>query len=211
MTQPLHHRLRDAAARLGTEPVALSELAEAHGQAARGTLMVLLATPCLLPVPGIGNVMGVALLVLAGAMWRGEQVGPLPRRVAEMQLSAAWARRVLGQLANFYALAGRCSRQRWIPLALPGPRSWMSVKVGLMGALIFLPIPLGNVLPALALVLLGLGLAFRDGLAVLLATAVAGAAVVYTAALGMVAWAWGLAPLMQWLSAAAAQGAAFRG
>jgi hypothetical protein len=80
-----------------------------------------------------------------------------------------------------------------------------------MGALIFLPIPLGNVLPALALVLLGLGLAFRDGLAVLLATALAGAAVVYTAALGMVAWAWGLAPLMQWLSAATAQGAAFRG
>jgi hypothetical protein len=38
-------------------------------------------------------------------------------------------------------------------------------------------LPLGNVLPSLSLVLLGLGWMFRDGLAMLLATAVGAAAV----------------------------------
>ena len=65
MHDTLSHRLRAAAARLGGEPVKLTELAELYGSAAQGTLLVLLATPCLLPVPGVGNVMGAALIALA--------------------------------------------------------------------------------------------------------------------------------------------------
>ena len=198
MSAPLHQRLRDAAAALTGEPVALSHLADAHGTAAQGSLLVLLAVPCVLPVPGVGNVLGLGLMLTALAMWRGEACTPLPRRVADLQLSASWARRVLGLLAGFYALAGRRARPRWGHLAEFGPRSWLAAKTGLMGGLIFLPIPLGNVLPALALVLLGLGLAFRDGLAVLLSTAAAATAVAYTAALGVAAWWWGVAPVLRW-------------
>ena len=57
-----------------------------------------------------------------------------------------------------------------------------------MAVLIILPIPFGNVLPALALMLLGLGLAYRDGVAVLLAIGTAAAALLYTATLGLAAW-----------------------
>lgn len=108
-----------------------------------------------------------------------------------------WARRVLALLAHFYGLAHRLARQRLDPLAEPAPRSWLSAQVALMAVLIFLPIPLGNVLPALSLVLPGVGLAFRDGLAVLLSAALAACALLYTAALGVVVWLWSLAPLMR--------------
>ena len=40
---------------------------------------------------------------------------------------------------------------------------------------------------------------FRDGLAVLLSMLAGSAAVAYTTALGVLAWHWGLAPLLQWL------------
>ena len=199
MKPSLHQRLRDAASSLSGEPVALSQLVALHGTAAQGSVLVLLATPCLLPVPGIGNVMGLALLVMAAAMWRGEGSSALPQRVAKLQLSARRARQVLRLLARFYGLAGCWSHQRLSHLAVARPRSWMAGHVGLMGGLIFLPIPLGNVLPALALVLLGLGLAFRDGWAVLLATAAASMALAYTLALGLAAWTWGLAPLLKGL------------
>jgi hypothetical protein len=53
-----------------------------------------------------------------------------------------------------------------------------------------LPIPLGNVLPATALVALGLGLAFRDGWAVLLAVGTASLAV--ATSLGLLWWTWQL-------------------
>jgi hypothetical protein len=173
MKPSLHQRLRDAASSLSGEPVALSQLVALHGTAAQGSVLVLLA------------------------MWRGQGSSALPQRVAKLQLSARWARQVLRLLARFYGLAGRCSHQRLSHLAVARPRSWMAGHVGLMGGLIFLPIPLGNVLPALALVLLGLGLAFRDGWAVLLATAAASMALAYTLALGMAAWTWGLAPLLK--------------
>ncbi len=200
MTDTLHQRLRAAADALTGEPVALSHLADVHGSAARGTLLVLLSAPCVLPVPGVGNVLGIGLLLMALALWRGQDCQQLPARVAGWQLSAPWARRVLGLLARFYATAARWSRQR-LPQLVDGPQAWLAPKVGLMGALIFLPIPFGNVLPALALSLLGIGLVFRDGLAGRLAMRAGSAAVAYTAGLGVLAWQWGLTPLLQRLQA----------
>ena len=199
MKNDLPGRLRDAAERLGNEPVTVSQLADAHGAAALGTLMVLLSTPCVLPVPGVGNIMGAALVLMSLSMWRGDEQLQLPERVAQMQLSPLWARRVLLLLARFYTVAGRWGRHRFDHLTTPRPRSWMSLKVGLMGVLIFLPIPFGNVLPAMSLVLLGLGLAFRDGVAVMLSAGVSALAVGYTAALGVLAWVWGVEPLLAWL------------
>ncbi|MBL8351178.1 MAG: exopolysaccharide biosynthesis protein [Burkholderiaceae bacterium] len=199
MSAGLHQRLRDAAAALDGERVTLSTLADLHGPATQGTLLVLLAAPCMLPMPGVGSVLGLGLALMALAMWRGHGAAGLSQRVARFELSAAWARRVLELLARFYDLAGRMSRSRLGGLAESRPRSWIAAKTGLMAVLIILPIPFGNVLPALALMLLGLGLAFRDGVAVLLSTALAGTAVLYTAGLGVAAWVWGLAPLLRWL------------
>ena len=47
---PLHERLRTAATGLQSDRVSLAEMAAAHGPAAQGTLLVLMAAPCLLPV-----------------------------------------------------------------------------------------------------------------------------------------------------------------
>eukprot|EP01038_Epipyxis_sp_PR26KG_P003020 gene3020-4286_t len=158
MLHTLPSRLLEAAARLGSQPMTLQNMADLHGPAGRGTVIVLLAAPCVLPIPGVGNVMGLALLVLAAAR----------RQVASFELSATWARRVLALLSRFHALCSRWSRQRLGAWAVCSPRSWIPPTVALMGALIFLPIPFGNVLPALSLMLLGVGLSHGDGLAALL-------------------------------------------
>ncbi len=198
-TPTLHRRLREAADQLTEGPVSLAHLARVHGSAMHGTLLVLLATPCVLPIPGIGNVLGLALMAMALALWRGDDCSTLPRRIAEIELSAQWARRVLTILARAYEWAGRWSRQRLVRLVVVRRRSWLAGNLGLMGGVIFLPIPLGNVLPALAVVLLGLGLALGDGLAVIAGWVVAAAAVTYTVAVCAGAWIWLIAPLGVWL------------
>ena len=68
-----------------------------------------------------------------------------------------------------------------------------------MGVVIFLPIPLGNVLPAIAIVLLGLGLALQDGLSVLAGWFVSLLALTYTLALVVGAWVWLIAPIRDWM------------
>ena len=196
---PLHQRLRESAAGLTQDRVSVAQLANLHGAAAQGTLMVLLAAPCMLPMPGVGTVLGLGLAMMALAMWRGQTGAGLPLRVAGFQMSGRWACRVLGLLAHFYELASQLSRSRLYALSGAGLQGGLAAMTGVMAVLIILPIPFGNVLPALAQMLLGLGLVYRDGVAVLLATGTAAAALLYTATLGLAAWSWGMAPLLQQL------------
>ena len=191
MTAPIVQRLRDAAAALSDDRVSMHTLAQAHGSAAHGTLLLLMAGPCLLPVPGVGTVLGLGMAALALAMWRGHACAALPRRVAELELPRHWAQRVLAMLASAYAMAGRFARARMSHLASPGRCSGTAAAIGLMAFLVVLPIPFGNVLPALALMLIGLGLVFHDGLAVILGQVTAGLALLATTGLLLMAWAWG--------------------
>ena len=195
---PLYQRLRESAAGLTQDRVSVAQLANLHGAAAQGTLMVLLAAPCMLPMPGVGTVLGLGLAMMAQAMWRGQTGAGLPLRVAGFQMSGRWAGRVLGLLAHFYELASKLSRRRLHGrLSSAGLQGGLAAMTGVMAVLIILPIPFGNVLPALALMLLGLGLVYRDGVAVLLAIGTALGALLYTATLGLALWALGLAPLIQ--------------
>jgi hypothetical protein len=57
------------------------------------------------------------------------------------------------------------------------------MAIGLMAIIEVLPIPFGNLLPALALMLIGLGLLFGDGIAVILGLLMSGVAWVATTGL----------------------------
>lgn len=199
MTPPIVQRLRDAAATLDGERVSMQAMAQAHGPEAQGTLLLLMAMPCLLPVPGVGTVLGLGMAALAAAMWRGHGTLCLPQRVAELEMPLHWARRVLGLLASAYAMAGRHAKVRLSHLATAGRQSMTAIAVGLMSVIVVLPIPFGNVLPSLALTFIGLGLVFRDGVAVIVGMAVAGLALLATAGLLLAAWAWGSEWLLGWL------------
>jgi hypothetical protein len=83
---PIVQRLREAAAALRDERVTMRALAQAHGPEANGTLLLLLAMPCLLPVPGVGTVLGLGIAALAVAMWRGRDAPCLPKRVRTVAL-----------------------------------------------------------------------------------------------------------------------------
>jgi hypothetical protein len=191
MTESIVQRLREAAGTLPGERVSMRTLAQAHGPAAHGTWLLLMAAPCLLPVPGVGAVLGLGMAALAVAMWRGQSAACLPRQVAELELPRQWAQRVLAMLASAYAVAGRYARARLSHLASAEERSWTAAAIGLMAVIVVMPIPFGNVLPALALMLIGLGLVFRDGVAVVLGLAMAVVATGVTAGVMLLAWVWG--------------------
>lgn len=184
-------RLRRAAVRLEHERIELQHLMDAHGHGSQGTMLLLLAAPCMLPVPGVGSLLGWGLVALAWMMWCGQHAQCLPDRVARVTLPRPWARRVLALLARVYAMAARMARPRWGHLASLGARRWMPLMVAWLAVLIILPIPFGNVLPAVALMLLGLGLVFLDGLLVVTAIAAAGLATAFPVTLGVVAAIWG--------------------
>ncbi|MES2718732.1 MAG: exopolysaccharide biosynthesis protein [Pseudomonadota bacterium] len=73
-------------------------------------------------------------------------------------------------LASAYAVAGQFARARLSHLASAEERSWTSAAVGLMALIVVMPIPFGNVLPALAMAAL---------------------AICVTAGVMLMAWVWG--------------------
>jgi hypothetical protein len=194
-------RLREASAALTAERVPLGDLLAAHGNAAHGTLLLFLAAPCVLPVPGVGSVLGLGIAAVALAMWRGQESLCLPSRVTRLEIPLHWAKRVLAFLATVHRVAGATSRSRLESIADTGQRTWIAATLGLMGVLITLPIPFGNILPAAAVTLFGLGTVFRDGAAALLGMAVAVVATLFPIALAAAAWAWGWDYLRLWLPA----------
>jgi hypothetical protein len=195
MTQPepLHRRLRRTALGVRGAGVPLKTLLDAHGNAALATVMIVLAVPAMIPIPGVpvGMVMSFGLFAVALAMLFGAEKVPLPRRLAAVTFSRNVARHILHRLAWLYAWTARHARPRLAWLAGPTARRWLGVFVAAMAVLIFLPIPLGNIVPGAALVMLSLALIFADGLAVLISLALGGVAFGYLAALGTGAfWAW---------------------
>lgn len=183
----LASRLRTTAGELPPGPVPLAALAEAHGGAWQASLLVLLATPCLLPIPGVGSVLSLGLALLGLTLWLAPQA-ELPPRLASLQLPREGASRSLALLARFYDFSHRLTRPRLTGLAGPAARWWLAPMTLLMALLIFLPIPFGNLLPAVSLMLAGLALAARDGLLMLASMGVGAGALAASGALITLGW-----------------------
>lgn len=189
--EELAGRLRHAAMDLPPGPVSLHTLAQAHGGSWQASLLLLMSAPCLLPIPGVGTVLSFGLALLGLMLWQAPH-SELPERFARLALPREGAARSLSLLARVYDLSHRVSRPRLTPLAGPAARWWLAPLTLAMAALIFLPIPFGNILPALSLMLAGLALAARDGLLMLGALGVGAGALASSGALIALTWQAGM-------------------
>lgn len=189
MTLSISQRLHAAADELRCDQTNLQFLVDAHRPQVREALLVLLGTLCLCPVPGVGTVVGTAIFAMAVMSWRGLGDASLPSRFGDFGLSRVRATRVLRTLARIHEVAERTHQPRWRALVDWLPDRVMAGAAALMGVLIALPIPLGNFLPGLALILAGLGLLRRDGLSLLLGAGCGVLGAVWPLALGVAAWA----------------------
>ena len=184
-------RLRSAAAALEGHTMSLQQLFRLHGRAGPGALLVVLSVPCMLPIPGAGVFMSMGMVMVAWMIWRYYPRLVMPRKVGRWKLSATMARRALHTLAWMYDQASRVMRVRMAWWLQPLHRICVAPLVALLALVIFLPIPFGNVLPAAVLMLIGLGLVFEDGLAILIGVVlgVTFLAVLIALASGMTHWA----------------------
>jgi hypothetical protein len=178
------HRAADPGADL---TLSLQDLLRLHGESSLAVLLMLLAVVSVLPVAGAGTVMSVGIWVVAWSWARARETLNLPPRLGQLSLNERWSGRCLHGLAWLYETSHRCMRPRWAWLSHAGTRAWWGGWIGLMGLVIFVPLPLGNVLPSLSLVLLSLGWMFRDGLALVLSAATGLAGVAYGLSMGHLA------------------------
>ncbi|OYU47830.1 MAG: exopolysaccharide biosynthesis protein [Rhizobiales bacterium PAR1] len=160
--------------------VTFEDIFDHLGSSSFGIVFILLALPALLPGPS-GLVFGLAVALVAAQMIAGYQRPQLPGRLMRRKLPSAslayWLNRSIPWLRSIERLhaPGRFG-------ALTGPVSTrgMGALILLLGLAITLPIPLGNMLPVIAIVMIALALLARDGVALLVAVIAAKLALGWT-------------------------------
>jgi hypothetical protein len=145
--------------------ISVGELSQRFGGRAIGALLFVFGIACFLPLPpGATTVFGAPLLVLAPQLVIGASAPWLPQRVKAQTIAVADLRAGLPRLIAWLERIEAVSRPRLAVLFNPIGERLIGVVCTLLALVLILPIPLGNLLPALAVSVLSFSLIQRDGL-----------------------------------------------
>lgn len=162
------------------ERISVGDLLAVLGDRAIGALMFFFAAPNVLPVPpGVSTLLGAPLLFLSAQLMLGMRPW-LPGIVTRRSLSRDDLATLVRRIVPWLAKAEKLLRPRAPLLARPPVEYLVGLVCLVLAAILMLPIPLGNTLPALAISLLALGVLERDGVWIaigLFASVVAGSVV----------------------------------
>jgi hypothetical protein len=169
-SQTLSQVLSAVAADPVRDAIAVNDLITLLGGRGRAGLILLFALPNVLPAPpGMSGVLGLPLLYLSFQMMLG-RVPWLPKFIGRRSVPRDRFALLVDTAAPWLAQAERLLRPRWSWLVNHRAERVFGAFCLLLAAVLALPIPFGNMLPALAISLIALGVLERDGLWVMIGT-----------------------------------------
>lgn len=143
--------------------ISIGDLLQAMEHRAIGALMFIFAVPNAIPVPpGVSAVLGAPLIFLSFQLMLGQRPW-LPRVITDRSLSRQEFEKVVDLAAPWLARAERLMRPRLQQLASAPAKHVVGLLCLILSVILFLPIPLGNMLPAFTICVLALGVLERDG------------------------------------------------
>lgn len=145
------------------ERISVGDLLTALADRALGALLFVFACPNALPaLPGTSVILGAPLVLLAAQLAFNQQPW-LPGFISRRSMARSDFQAMIGRIRPWLQRAERMLRPRAGALALPPMEYLVGLVCLLLAIVVLLPIPLGNMLPALAISILALGILERDG------------------------------------------------
>ncbi len=189
-SSPSSQRLSVALQALGADEsrsrISIRDLFAALGDRAIGALMLVFALPNIFPTPpGTSAILGAPLVFLTAQLTLG--MSPwLPGIIANRSMAREDFAKVAARITPWLARAERLLKPRLTWLVLPPVEYVIGLLSLLLAIVLALPVPLGNMLPALAICFFSFAILERDGVCILLGMVMAG---VSTLVVGGVAYA----------------------
>lgn len=153
---------------LGEQP-SVDDIIEALGPRSFGMVLVMFGLPNLLPVPGLPILCGFIIGIIAFQMVLGKDHLVLPRWVGMKRVKRDDLARVVQRATPTLSAVERAMRPRIAALTDPPMQRLLGVILCILALALMAPIPFfGGIAPGIAVILLGLGLAERDGIVILL-------------------------------------------
>lgn len=145
------------------ERVSIADLFTAMGDRAFGALILIFALPNIVPTPpGTSAITGAPLVFLTFQLMLGMQPW-LPRFITERSLSRVDFAAIVTRIEPWLARGERFLKPRLEAFVRRPAEYALGLMAFILAILLALPIPLGNMLPALALALFAFALLEKDG------------------------------------------------
>jgi len=177
MPESPHISLKEALARFQElnpkDGFRIGTILQAIDEKGFGLILILLSLPSAIPAPAAGysTPFGIAILIIGIQMLQGKHAPVLPQKVQKITLPQGFFRKMIAAATKFLSFMERFIRPRFQWFCQPMGRRMLSILVMMMAALMCLPIPGTNTIPAFVIFLIGVCLSEEDGLVALAALA----------------------------------------
>ena len=153
----------------GEERLTLSHLSALLRDRMWGGLLLTFAAINILPLPpGTTTITGIPLILLTAQMVVGRARPWFPKKFDQRGVTKAELRKLLEKLLPWERRVERVFKPRMVALTNHRGARVIGLVSLLLSIILWLPIPLGNHTPALAMALFALALIYRDGVLVML-------------------------------------------
>jgi hypothetical protein len=187
---PLSRRLAHIAESSPGERIALSELARQLQSRVWGGLLVIFAAINVIPLPpGTNTFIAIPMVLVSAQMLFGRESPWFPARIDRRGVTQAELRKLIDKMGWFEARVERVFHPRLGRLTGTAATRVIGLVCVILSVIAGLPILMIHNAPALAVVLFGLGLIYRDGVLVIIGAIAAMLSIIFDAALVI----WGVA------------------
>jgi hypothetical protein len=156
------------------DSISIEELTHMFGGRAIGALLFVFGLACMLPLPpGATTIFGFPLVLLAPQLIIGAGAPWLPSGVKRRTIPAEALRKGLPRLIKWLKRIEAVSKPRFTILFGPVGERVIGLVILALALVLILPIPGGNILPAIAVSALAFALIQRDGVIALIGYAIA--------------------------------------
>lgn len=153
-----------------TRSVKASELFHNLGSKGFGIILVFLSLPSALPIPapGYSTPFGIAIILIAFQILIGKSALKTPASIQKIEFHPKITQKILRFAIVFLDKIEPFIKPRLAQFQTKHLRLLMAITLMLLAALMILPIPLTNTLPAMIIFLIGISLCESDGLLTLI-------------------------------------------
>lgn len=154
--------------RQGGEQLTLDEMVDAFGERALGAVLILIALLSLLPWPPGGKVVfSLPLLLIASELTLQRETLWLPGWLLRRSVSRQGYARGLSRVIGAVRFVENLSRPRLPFLTGPFAKMVIGLICLFLAIMLAFPVPFGDMLPAVTIIIFGFAVMQRDGLAVI--------------------------------------------
>jgi hypothetical protein len=152
------------------QQVCLQDLLHLMGDRAFAPTLLLCALPEALPLPvaGISALVAVPLMLVSVQLIVGFRKPWLPKRIIHYSFQRHHLEKLVDTAIHPLEILERLLKPRWPLFTQPFFVRLTGIVLLLLAGIVALPIPFGNMLPAMVIVLICLGMIERDGCAIAL-------------------------------------------